>query len=606
MGGMLHVGTPVFVGLLGPVYAMTLPNKKRAVFVFLLYTVAMISATLLNPYASSDEIFAMYFLGFLISVTFIFLTLHYFTSRLEAAKQAEKKRMQELDDIKTKFYTHIAHEFRTPLSIITGVVDQMKNNPSKWLDEGHGIIKRNSKNLINLTDQLLDLSKLEAHSMPVNLIQDDIALYIQYLVESFHSLAEVKNIRLQFSAEPKEIWMDFDPNRIRDITANLISNAIKFTPHKGSVKISLCVTDYNLKLTVKDTGIGIPKEQLSKIFDRYFQAKNHLDVLQEGTGLGLALTKELIKLLQGTINVKSILNKGSEFIVHLPITNKAHKLQLSLTTNNISQNNIDDSNKEKTSTKNGNQLNLLIVEDNSDVIRYLHSLLNQNYFVETAQNGFEGLSKAKEIIPDLIISDVMMPAMDGFTLCKQLKEDIRTSHIPIILLTARFDTNSRLEGLKTGADAYLAKPFNRDELFIRIEMLIELRKKLQVRYKTIADQGKPFDKAINSNYNKEDLFIQKVRNILEKHLNEEEFGIDKLCRSLAMSRAQLYRKFSALTDTTVYNFIRMLKLRKAKELLFTTNLSVTEVAYDTGFKSLAHFSRTYTKEFGHAPSKTKI
>lgn len=605
MEGMVHAGTPLFVGLLAPVYAMTLPSKKRAVFVFVLYTSAMIGATLLNPITSEDNIFSMYFLGFLISVTFIFFTLYYFTTRLEEAKRSEKKQMQELDELKTKLYTHIAHEFRTPLGIITGMVDQMKNNPAEWMDEGHSIIKRNTNNLINLTNKLLDLSKLEANSMPVNLVQDDIALHMRYLVESFHSLAQIKNIRLQLSINPEEILMDFDPDKIRDIVSNLISNAIKFTPYGGSVKIALRIIDHKkLELSVKDTGIGIPQEQLSNIFDRYFQAKNHLETLREGTGLGLALTKELVKLHQGTICVNSILNKGSEFIIALPITNKAKEVHLPI---------FDEISIEKVglfespiTTKKNKQLKLLIVEDNTDVTRYLFSLLSNNYDIKTAGNGFEGLSKAIKVIPDLIISDVMMPVMDGFSMCTQLKEDIRTSHIPIILLTARFDPDSRMEGLKAGADAFLAKPFNNKELFIRIEKLIELRKKLQARYK-VSDNHEIKITPNNKFYlNKEDLFMYEVRNVLEAHLSDEAFGIRELCRSLAMSRAQLYRKFSALTDTTVSSFIRSLRLKKAKELLLTTNLNVTEVAFDTGFKNLAHFSRIFSREFGYAPSKAKV
>ncbi|MFH4964438.1 ATP-binding protein [Gaetbulibacter sp. M235] len=610
MGGMLNTLTPLFVGFIAPVFALTFPNKKRAVFIFILFATSMISATLLNPYDSLDFLVSHYFLGFIIGVTFVFFSLYYFTTQLEKVKNDEKTRMEELDDIKTKFYTHITHEFRTPLSIITGMADQMKNNPSKWLNEGHSIIKRNSNNLINLTNQLLDLSKLEAHSMPLNLIQDNIALYIQYLMESFHSLAEVKNIRLLFSTEPKEIIMDFDPDKIRDIISNLISNAVKFTPKGGLVKTSLHIIDKNkLELIVKDTGIGIPKDQLHRVFDRYFQAKNQLEKLQEGSGLGLALTKELVKLLNGTVSIDSNLNKGSSFIIQIPITNQAKEIQLPLADEiphtKISTATIDPE-CEGTQIIANHKLKILIVEDNADVIHYLHSLLSHTYNIEAAHNGYEGFEKALNIIPDLVISDVMMPVMDGFSLCKQLKQDIRTSHIPIVLLTARSDMDSRMEGLKTGADVYLSKPFNHDELFIRIEKLITLRKTLQFRYKALTHHNSSVVTIDNPQFSREDKFIRKVREVLVAHLSDEEFGIGELCRSLAMSRSQLYRKFAALTDTTVYHFIQTLKLKKAKELLLTTDLNVSEVAYDTGFKNLAHFSRVFTKEFGYTPSKVKI
>ncbi|WP_242083924.1 ATP-binding protein [Aestuariivivens sediminis] len=606
MGGMLHVGTPVYVGLMAPVYALTLPNKKRAVFVFVLLIISLITATLLNPHHPDDHLFAHYFIGLFIFASFIFFTLYYYTTALQKIKRQEKKQLKELDELRTKFYTHITHEFRTPVNIITGMVDQMKNNPSRWLHEGHSIVKRNSMSLMNLTNQLLDLSKLEASSMPLHLIQDDLAMYIRYLVESFHSLAAVKAITLHFSAEPKTILMDFDPDKIHDIIYNLISNAIKYTPRAGSVKIRLAVTqDHMLELSVKDTGIGIPKSDLHKIFDPYFQAKNHLETLKEGSGLGLALTRELVKLLNGTICVDSVYNKGSVFTITLPITNTAQNVQLPLASEGSNEDAFR-SNPLTAPDKTKKQLTLLIVEDNADVIRYLQSLLEADYHIEIARNGFEGLNKSLDKIPDLIISDVMMPLMDGFTMCRELKENIKTSHIPIVLLTARVDSHSRNEGLKSGADVYLVKPFNRDELFIRIEKLIELRHNLQLRYQSFPTPHFNLNALESSTRNKEDLFLQNVHNILEAHLSDEEFGIEALCRSLAMSRAQLYRKFSALTNTTVYAFIRTLRLKKAKELLLTTDRNVTEVAYDTGFKSLAHFSRIFTKEFGHAPSKTKM
>ncbi|WP_242092257.1 ATP-binding protein [Aestuariivivens sediminicola] len=606
MGGLLNVGTPVYVGLMAPIYALTLPNKKRAVFIFIFFIVSLIIATLLNPHGPDDHLFAHYFVGLLIFSSFTFFTLYYYTTQLQRIKAQEKKRVKDLDELRTKFYTHITHEFRTPVNIIAGMVDQMKKNPSKWLNEGHSIVKRNSRNLISLTDKLLDLSKLKAGSMPLNFIQDDIVLYIEYLVESFHSLAAVKHIKLSFSAEPKTIRMDFDPDKIHDIIYNLISNAIKFTPDRGSVKIGLTrIEDYSFVLKVKDTGIGIPKDQLHRIFDPYFQAKNHLETLKEGSGLGLSLTREIVKLLDGTIQVNSIYNKGSLFTVTLPITNRAPIAQLPLPPKASHDGSVM-LHTPAVERQDTNQLTLLIVEDNTDVIRYLQSLLAPYYHLEVAGNGFEGLNRSLEIIPDLIISDVMMPVMDGFTMCKKLKENIRTSHIPIVLLTARVDSDSRNEGLKCGADAYLNKPFNQEELFIRINKLIALRHQLQLRYRSVHQEQLSSDTMVRSDRCKEDQFIHEVHTILKAHLADEEFGIKALCRSLGMSRAQLYRKFSALTNTTVYCYLRTLRLKKARELLLTTNRNVTEVAYDTGFKNLSHFSRTFAKEFGHAPSKTKI
>ncbi len=253
----------------------------------------------------------------------------------------------------------------------------------------------------------------------------------------------------------------------------------------------------------------------------------------------------------------------------------------------------------------GTGLRLLVVEDNGDVVRYLRALLENTYEVYTAADGAEGFEMALETIPDLIISDVMMPVMDGFTLTRKLKADLRTSHIPVVLLTARADADSKLEGLGSGADAYLAKPFDRKELFLRIGNLIALRRQLQLRYaapqkpRTLAQPGESLK------HTREDAFMKQVWDILEAHLDEEEFGISRLCEALAMSRSQLYRKFAALTDTTVNQYLQNLRLNKARELLLTTELNVSEVAYDTGFKNPSHFSRAFSKRFGHAPSQVR-
>jgi signal transduction histidine kinase/DNA-binding response OmpR family regulator len=611
-GGLLYAGAPIFIGLIAPVYALTMPNKKRAVIILLLYIFLMIGGTLLQPENPDKNLVSYYFIGFLIGVIQIFATLYYYTVQVEKLKRDEKQRMKELDDFKTKFYTNITHEFRTPLTIILGMTDQIKTSPKEWLEEGLTMIKRNGRKLLNLTNQLLDLSKLEANAMPVNLVQDDIAVYLKYLVESFHSLAGSKGIRLAFFVEPEKILMDFDPDKIQDIVSNLLSNAIQFTTKDGLIQVSASLDESNTKkkliLTIKDTGTGIPEEHIPKIFDRYFQAENQKEHLTEGTGLGLSLTKELIILLNGDITVESNFGQGSTFIVRLPITNQVTNSPVFLSKEKLLSKLAYEENynipilPEKEGKE---KLVLLLVEDNNDVVRYLYSLLSSHYQVEVAANGLEGFEKSISIVPDLIISDVMMPLMDGFEFCKQLKRDLRTSHIPVIMLTARVDANSKVEGLMAGADVYLAKPFNREELFVRIKKLIELRRALQNRYK--ANPLLSGKQLLNNNtpFEKEDAFIKKVHHILKGHLSDEEFGITELGRSLGMSRSQLYRKFSALTNTSVHHFIRKLRLVQARELLLTTDLNVTEVALETGFKNLSHFSKVFSEEFGVAPSKVK-
>lgn len=613
MGGMILTGTPVYVGFLAPILALIFPNKKRAVSIFLLYIIGMVLATVLNPYTAEDHLFAGQFVGFFIGTTFIFFTLYYFTTQLKKAKKSEITKARELDELKTKFFTHIAHEFRTPLSIIIGMADRMIKEPEKWLQEGHDIINRNANDLVNLSDKLLTLSKLEAKAMPLKSIQDDITIFLQYLVESFQSLAKIKDIELEFHCDDDKIIMDFDPDKIHDIISNIISNAIKFTPKKGRIQVyvkrEMILNEDNLILNFVDNGIGIPHDQITNIFNRYYQAENHLDAFKQGAGLGLALTKEFVNLHGGEIFVESKLGKGSIFTIHIPITNNSRKTHFDFQLTKHKDTQIVDTkqeiNENQSSDINQKQfLNLLIIDDNLDVASYLKSLISKYYNVFIAHDGIQGLEKALQIIPDLIISDVMMPKIDGFSLCKKLKNDIRTSHIPIILLTALADQDSKLDGLDMGADAYLSKPFNTKELFVRINKLISLRKSLQRHYISIIR-----DKSLvqqDKNFNTEEKFINKVRRILEENLSNEDFGIHQLCETLAMSRSQLYRKFSSLTDLTVHQFIMTLKLQKAKELLLTSNMNVSEVAYDTGFKNISHFSRVFKKEFGHNPSRFKI
>jgi DNA-binding response OmpR family regulator len=358
-----------------------------------------------------------------------------------------------------------------------------------------------------------------------------------------------------------------------------------------------------------DNGAGIHPDHISKVFDRYFQSNQHSDQLIEGTGIGLSLTRELIKLLNGKITLESKLNKGSTFTVYLPITSRAPIQKVCFEPDKFLSKSNSRQKTESFNCSTGGpekRLLLLIVENNPDVVHYLYSVLSTEYEIEVAQNGQIGLDKALKLIPDLVISDVMMPVMDGFEFCNKLKKDLRTSHIPVIILSAKSDTTSKLIGLETGADAYLSKPFIPKELNIRIKQLIDLRKSLQNRYKAITTSPYFAKTDVISPLNIEDNFMKKVHQKFILHISDEEYGIAQLCQSLAMSRSQLYRKFAALTNTTVHNYIRRLRLSKAQELLKSTELNVSEIAYDTGFKNISHFSRVYSEEFGIAPSKERI
>ncbi|MCB0598221.1 MAG: helix-turn-helix domain-containing protein [Phaeodactylibacter sp.] len=560
----------------------------------------------------------------------------YFLYRFQLKRQlerAENRRLKEFDAFKNQFYANITHEFRTPLTVIIGMARQMSDDPGKWFREGVNMIVRNGQNLLRLVNQMLDLSKLESGSMPVNLIQGDIIAYLRYVMESFHSLAENKNIRLCFLTDLEALRMDYDPEKVLAIVSNLLSNAIKFTPEGGDVQLIVdCyqpsvagrpkqppnnqkpATGSYLLLTVTDTGIGIPPEKLPFIFDRFYQVNDVAIRNAEGTGIGLALTRELVKLLQGEISVQSpapkARRKGTEFLVKLPVTvTNQVPLEEEMETIKIRKSLPPFANiatgKEAVTEEGAMPAEerpvLLIIEDNADVVLYLESFLAKDYRIEVAKDGQKGIQTAIEFVPDIIVSDVMMPVKDGFEVCNTLKKDERTSHIPIILLTAKADMPSRIEGLERGADAYLVKPFHKEELLVRLHKLVELRKQLQARYASF----EPLPISENKGIQIEDAFMQKVRNILEEHLSDESFGIPGLCQALGMSRAQLYRKFKALTDQPVGHYFRSLRLNKAKALLLTTDLQISEIAYEVGFKEPSYFTRAFKEAFGVTPSEAR-
>ncbi len=537
-------------------------------------------------------------------------------------EQQEAKRLKELDNVKTKLYTNISHEFRTPLTVISGMAEKIMENPKKWVMEGGNMIKRNSEYLLLLVNQILDLSKLESGALQIQYIQSDIVSFAQYLIQSFYTLAANKNIRIHFYAEEKEMILDFDPDKIQHIFTNLISNAIKYTPDGGDIYLDMrfgtraeqqsSVHYFSsssplsphasyLHIRIRDTGIGIPDDQLPQIFDRFYQVDDSSTRYGEGTGIGLALTKELVHMLDGEISVKSEVNKGTEFIVRLPVSNKAPQQTIvqDQVKAMVPARKTAREKKLKSTTPTPNSMPLaLILEDNADVAKYLFSCLEDQYQLLWAKNGQEGIDMAFEIIPDIIISDVMMPEKDGFEVCQILKQDVRTSHIPIILLTAKADFESKLEGLRHGADAYLPKPFNPSELEVRLQKLIEIRRQMLQRYEQNPVGNIKID-------NPEDEFLVTLNKIIQENLSDEHFGIQQLCLGIGMSRTQLHRKIKALTNKSTSLFIRSIKLNNARELLKTTQLNISEIAYSVGFSNPVYFTQVFTQEFGVPPSEMR-
>ncbi len=520
---------------------------------------------------------------------------------------SEALRLKKLDQAKSRLYTNITHEFRTPLTVILGMIDQVRKDPENWFNEGTRLIRRNGKQLLNLVNQLLDLSKLESGNIKLNLINDDIYSFLQYLTESFHSYADSKDIRMHFISDLNNFHMDYDQEKLQNVISNLLSNAIKFTPAGGNVYVIVQLEKEEKKsilLQVKDDGMGISPEHLPHVFDRFYQVDDSHTRRGEGTGIGLALVRELVNAMGGTIEVESKVKKGTSFSILLPITKQANKMpQESIVDLNpsIAETILLDTTKKlgisKTSQSNRNLV--LLVEDNEDVLTFLTSFLSNEYQIITAMNGQEGINIAIEIIPDIIVCDVMMPEKDGFEVCAALKSDERTSHIPIILLTAKSDQDSKIEGLVHGADAYIAKPFNRDELLVRMEKMIALRRQLQEKYQKTGNLRQLTKKTAHS---KDEIFLQKVFQVIEENMKDENFGMPQLCKELYMGRSNLFRKLKALTNKSATNLIRSIRLEKGKELLETTDMNVSEVSFEVGFNSPNYFSRVFQEEFGMQPS----
>ena len=621
LGGLLNSAGLMFTGISALYVSIGFQNTRLTVWLFINYMLSLVATAFIQPMLTPapEMTPGKNLLFFAVNCSWqagytLMLILNNISQKKKLAdvRQAETARLKELDEVKTRLFTNITHEFRTPLTIILGMASLVKEKPNEWLESGTEKIRNSIQYLLHLVNQMLDLSKLESGAMPLHIFQQDIILQLRYLVESFSSMALSRNIQLQFTPHTNHYLMDYDADKMMHIVTNLVSNALKYIQDGGSVVVSTVEIAKNgsndLLIRIQDNGQGIPDQHLPFIFDRFYRIEEDVAQFENGSGLGLALTKELVKLMDGSISVDSKPGEGTTFTLKFPVSNNAplkemagfsdvkEKISAFLPVSKKkyekpADSNIDDSERPI----------LLIVEDSPDLVEYLTAILENEYHLEVAANGREGLKKAMECIPDIILSDVMMPEMDGITMLEKLKTDERTSHIPIVMLTAKADIASKLTGLERGADDYLAKPFNEEELHVRLKKLVELRRLLRERYASMETLPKTNDKAIII----EDAFMLKIRSIMEAHLDNDQFGIYELCKEIGMSRAQLYRKFKSLTDKTVNEYLMNFRLFKANEMLMNSDLNVSEVAYEVGFKNLSHFSRAFTEAFGLNPSSVR-
>ncbi len=544
--------------------------------------------------------FSFFQLGTMIFSTVLFYDLF---TRIDNIRR-EKDRFQELDQLKSRFFANISHEFRTPLTLIMGPLNQLKDKQTVAEDRKlMGLMHRNAERLLSLINQILALSKLEAGKMKLDLQQVNFPALLKGIVMSFESLAEQKGVRLNFASEVDELEVLVDPNKIEQIFNNLLSNAFKFTKTSEEVAVLLTVKEDWITVLVKDTGRGIPADQLPHIFNRFFQAEDATSEEVPGTGIGLTLVKELVNLHGGTITVRSIENKRTSFRLRFPLNKNESNEGVTVSSSFVFPK------KEQVPSAGSSPSYLpidrhtsttplvLIIEDHEDVRFYIKQNLRQDYHLLEAADGQDGIDKALEHQPDLIISDVMMPKKNGYEVCRTLKNDQRTSHIPLILLTAKAAREEKLHGLEEGADDYLLKPFDTEELQLRVRNLIASRQQLR-QQRTVPAEQAGIDPQLNTT---DRAFLEGVYSILDIHLDNEQFSVDVLAEEVGMSRRHLNRKLSALTDLSANPFIRNYRLQKALLMLQRQEGNVSEVAIATGFSSTAYFVKCFREKFGQTP-----
>jgi len=529
-------------------------------------------------------------------------------------KELEAEKYQELDSLKSRFFTNISHEFRTPLTLLLGPLEKRLSVATDPVDKTElSIMYRNAARLLALVNQLLELSRLEAGTLKLKARYQSLPTFIQSIASQFSSMADSKTIRFKIEAE-KPLSLFFDGDKMEKIITNLLSNAFKFTPPGGAVTLTLHEHSATerfkngyAEIKIVDSGPGIESEHLGKIFDRFYQADSSSTRGYEGSGIGLALTKELVELHRGSIIVSSERGSGSCFTVLFPM-GKEHLQPVEIDPNETTEphsvsytdeKSIDEIDQVVEVKHAAHLTTVLIVEDNADLRYYLATNLKSLYKVHEASDGEMGYALALELIPDLILSDLMMPKTDGLQLCKNLKTNEKTSHIPFILLTAKTEIEAKLEGLQLGADDYIAKPFDARELQARINNLIESRKKLQLKF------SKQFSLSVTgiTVESVEERFLKKVKDTIETNLGDPDFGVENLAEEVAMSHIQVYRKLKALTGQAPNELIRNMRIDRAASLIRQRAGNVSEIAYQVGFNSMSYFAKCFKEKFNVTPSE---
>ena len=530
------------------------------------------------------------------------------------------EKLEEATQTKLRFFTNMSHEFRTPLTLIIGPLEDMIESadiPERFKKQV-SMMHQNSLRLLHMINQLMDFRKIENNKMQLQAASYDIVGFLKEIVMPFYDLTEKKHISIVLEAERNHLNAWFDLNKLDKVIFNLLSNAIKFTPANGTIQITLKVIkslkqkiwDEEVVIKVSDTGNGISPDQIDHIFDRFYQAESSQGFI--GTGLGLSLSKEFVDLHHGEIEVKSSIGEGTTFTIHLPLGNAhlsaSEKIETPINETKKKQiqrnkeidiNPVLDTGEKKVETNFEEKPTILLVEDEYDVREYIKDSLVDHYHILEAENGRLALDIIRENEPDIIVSDIMMPEMDGLELTHTLKTDLKTCHIPIILLTAKASQEQKLEGLEEGADSYIPKPFNSRHLQIRVKKLLELRKKMQERYKgqlLVAEDDKDLSRLDRR-------FLNKISQIVEEHRDKEEFSVEELSQLLGLSRVHVYRKIKKLTGMSVSEFVRSVKLKLSLNLIKNSGKTMAEIAYEVGFSSPSYFTKCFKDQFGMSPSE---
>lgn len=546
-------------------------------------------------------LYALVILGLLYLARSILLYRARMNFRIEH-QQHESQRTHELDMMKIRFFTNISHEFRTPLTLILTPLERM-------LRQGHAgeqsaqlqLIHRNARRLLHLVNQLLDFRKMEVQEISLHPVRDDIIRFINEIVQSFTDIAEKKNIALRMETTVHSLDASFDKDKLERILFNLLSNAFKFTPENGQVRVILDIREPSaaehagsmLRIRVEDSGIGIPSEKQAAIFERFFQHETSSTVVNPGSGIGLAITREFVRLHHGSIMVDSTPGKGSCFTVLLPVDVTNPRPGTVLTTT------FSREHPAAATRQVPKRYTLLLVEDNEDFRFYLKDNLSYYFNILEASNGSEGWSKALTAHPDIVVTDIMMPEMNGIELAARLKKDTRTNRIPVILLTARATEEQQLEGYQSGANDYITKPFNFEILLARIRNLLS-EKRQQRKSEPAKVDISPADIEMPT---ADETFLDQAIGIVEKNMGQKNFSVEQLSKSLFVSRVTLYKKLVAITGKTPIEFIRTIRLKRAAQLLEQGQMTVAQAAYEVGFNNPKYFSRYFREEYGMLPSE---